>query len=244
VLTVRRAIAMVGLEGVRRSALGLRDWPGPLDSAGAQDLAHAVGQALRAARVAQSLRPAGYDAEVVSLVAMMQNLGRLVVQYHFADEMRQVRRLMQPAPHEADDASAAPAGPGMSEQAAAFAVLGADIEGMGAAVARWWGMDDAVLHMIRRLPTQVPVRHADGDDEVLRTVASAANEAVDALAVPAAQQAGAIERVAQRYARVLEVTARDLLAALQASGAGGIGATADEGEGEGEEDGSGAQAAA
>jgi eukaryotic-like serine/threonine-protein kinase len=240
VLTVRRAIAMVGLEGVRRSALGLRDWPGPLDSAGAQDLAHAVGQALRAARVAQSLRPAGYDAEVVSLVAMMQNLGRLVVQYHFADEMRQVRRLMQPAPHEADDASAAPAGPGMSEQAAAFAVLGADIEGMGAAVARWWGMDDAVLHMIRRLPTQVPVRHADGDDEVLRTVASAANEAVDALAVPAAQQAGAIERVAQRYARVLEVTARDLQAALQASGAGSIGATADEGE----EDGSGAQAAA
>jgi non-specific serine/threonine protein kinase len=235
VLTVRRAIAMVGLEGVRRSALGLRDWPGPLDSAGAQDLAHAVGQALRAARVAQSLRPAGYDAEVVSLVAMMQNLGRLVVQYHFADEMRQVHRLMQPAPPEADDAPAAPAGPGMSEQAAAFAVLGADIEGMGAAVARWWGMDDAVLHMIRRLPTQVPVRHADGDDEVLRTVASAANEAVDALALPAAQQAGAIERVAQRYARVLEVTARDLQAALQASGAGGIGATADDYE----EDGSG-----
>jgi eukaryotic-like serine/threonine-protein kinase len=119
-------------------------------------------------------------------------------------------------------------------------VLGADIEGMGAAVARWWGMDDAVLHMIRRLPTQVPVRHADGDDEVLRTVASAANEAVDALALPAAQQAGAIERVAQRYARVLEVTARDLQAALQASGAGSIGATADEDE----EDGSGTQAAA
>jgi len=229
VLTVRRAIAMVGLDGVRRSALGLRHWPGPLDTAGAQDLEHLVGQALRAARVAQSLRPAGYDGEVVALVALMQNLGRLVVQYHFADEMRQVRRLMQPMPPEADDAadaSDAPTGTGMSEQAAAFAVLGADIEGMGAAVARWWGMDDAVLHMIRRLPTQLPVRHADSDDDVLRTVGSAANEAVDTLALPASQQAGAVERVALRYARALALTPRDVQVALQASAAGGIAAPA------------------
>ena len=219
VLTVRRAIAMVGLDGVRRSALGLRHWPGPLDAAGAHELEQRVDLSLRAARVAQSLRPAGYDAEVVSLVTLMQNLGRLVVQYHFADEMRQVHRLMQAAPAaQADE----PDEPGMSEQAAAFAVLGADIEGMGAAVARWWGMDDAVLHMIRRLPPQLPVRQADSDDDMLRCVASAANEAVDALALPILQQTAAIERVAQRYARTLNVTARDIQAALHAS-AGGTG---------------------
>ena len=34
----------------------------------------------RAGRVAQALRPAGYDAEVVYLVTLLQNLGRLVVQ--------------------------------------------------------------------------------------------------------------------------------------------------------------------
>ena len=206
VLTVRRAIAMVGLDGVRRSALGLRHWPGPLDPA--------IGQALRAARLAQSLRPAGYDAEVVALVALMQNLGRLVVQYHFANEMRQVRRLMQPAQDAAPDAAPEP---GLSEQAAAYAVIGADLEGMGAAVARWWGMDEAVLHMIRRLPTQLPVRQADSDDDVLRCAASAANEAVDALALPIAQQAAAIDRVAQRYARSLDLSAKDLHTALQAS---------------------------
>ncbi len=216
VLTVRRAIAMVGLEGVRRSAFGLRDWPGPLDAAGASELGHAIDRALRVARVAQALRPAGYDAEVVALVALMQNLGRLVVQYHFADEMRQVHRLMQPAASAPDDDHAATE-TGMSEQAAAFAVLGADIEGMGAAVARWWGMNDAVLHMIRRLPPDLPVRHVDSDDDMLRCVASAANEAVDALAQPP----GAIERVAQRYARTLAVTARDIHAALQAGAAMG-----------------------
>jgi non-specific serine/threonine protein kinase len=216
VLTVRRAIAMVGLDGVRRSALALRHWPGPLDREGAQDLDQAIKRAQSAARVAQSLRPAGYDAEVVSVVTVMQNLGRLVVRYHFADDMRQVQRLMQPAPAVAlPTGTAAPDEPGLSEQAAAYAVLGADIEGMGAAVARWWGMDDAVLHMIRRLPTTLPVRQADTDDDVLRTVASAANEAVDALALPAAAQAAAIERVVHRYARTLAFTVRDLQAALQ-----------------------------
>src|SRR4030095_10151393 len=34
VLTMRRAIAMVGLDGVRRAALALRDWPGPLGGGG------------------------------------------------------------------------------------------------------------------------------------------------------------------------------------------------------------------
>ncbi len=218
VLTVRRAIAMIGLEGVRRSALAMRHWPGPLDSAGAAELEVTLAAAQRAARLAQALRPAGYDAEMAALVTLLQNLGRLVLQYHQPEEMRQVRRLMQPAP-------AAEPGqtdqPGMSEQAAGFAVLGADIDSMAQAVARWMGLgsaaDDAMLHLMRRLPLDKPVRNADSDDDVLRALASAANEAIDALALPAARQAVAIERVAKRYARVLDLNARDLTAALHAS---------------------------
>jgi HD-like signal output (HDOD) protein len=214
VLTVRRAIAMLGLDGVRRVALGLRDWPGPLDAAAARDLEHAIGHAARTTRVAQSLRPAGYDAEVVSLVTLLQGLGRLVVQYHYPEEMRQVRRLMQTLPASKEGE---PDEPGLSEQAAGFAVLGGDIEAMGLAVARWWGMDDSVLHMIRRLNPDKAVRSPDNDDDMLRTIGSAAHEAVDALGHAPERQTAAIERVAQRYARVLGVTARDIWAALQAS---------------------------
>jgi eukaryotic-like serine/threonine-protein kinase len=221
VLTVRRAIAMIGLEGVRRSALAMRHWPGPLDATGAAELELTLATAQRAARLAQALRPPGYDAEMAALVTLLQNLGRLVLHYHYPEEMRQVRRLMQPAP------AAAPGEvdqPGMAEQAAGFAVLGADIDSMALAVARWMGLggsaDDAVLLLMRRLPLDKPVRSADSDDAVLRALASAANEAVDALALPTARQAAAIERVAKRYARVLEVDARDLTAALHASAAG------------------------
>ena len=48
VLTVRRAIAMLGLDGVRRAALGLRDWPGPLQQAGAAQLQAVVDRCKRA----------------------------------------------------------------------------------------------------------------------------------------------------------------------------------------------------
>ncbi len=217
VLTVRRAISMVGLDGVRRSALAMRQWPGPLDAGAAEELEHAVLTAQRAARLAQALRPPGYDLEVVALVTLLQNLGRLVLHYHCADDMRQVRRLMAP---QAAGEPGVPDEPGMSEQAAAFAVLGFDIEGMALAVARWMGLggnDDAVLLLMRRLSLDKPVRMPENDDQLLRSLGSAANEAVDALALPAERQTAALEHVAKRYARVLEITPRDLTAALQAS---------------------------
>ena len=221
VLTVRRAIAMLGLDGVRRAALALRDWPGPLQPAGALQLQTLVDRCKRAGRVAMALRPAGYDGEVVYLIALLQSLGRLVVHYHFADEAQQIRRLMQAAPPAREGE---PDEPGMTEEAAAYAVLGTDIEGIGAAVARHWGLDDSVLAMVRRLPLATPVRSVEADDDLLRSVASCANEAVDALAEPAPRVAAAVQRVVQRYGRLLNITLRDLQAALQ--GKAGTAATA------------------
>jgi len=220
VLSVRRALAMVGLDGVRRVALAMRDWPGTLgaaDSPAAADLLRMVDRCKRAGRVAQALRPAGYDAEVVYLVTLMQNLGRLAVQYHFADESQQIRRLMQPAPSQQ---AGAPDEPGMSEEGAAFAVLGADIEAIGATVARQWGFDESVLTMIRRLPLNIAVHGATSDYEQLRTVACCANEAVDAMSLPASRVALALQKVLQRYGRLLNITAKDLQTALQSASSG------------------------
>jgi eukaryotic-like serine/threonine-protein kinase len=220
VLTVRRAIAMLGLEGVRRAALALRPWPGPLDEAGAAELKRQIERCQRAGRTALLLRPPGYDAEVVYLVTLMQNLGRLVVAYHFPDEATQIRRLMLPAPAAKEGE---PEEPGMEEANAAFAVLGADIEAIGAAVARHWGLDESVLALIRRLPQGTPVRNTDSDDDLLRTLASCANEAVDALGQPAPRVAGALHRVVGRYGRTLEFGLRELQLALQGQAVGPVG---------------------
>jgi non-specific serine/threonine protein kinase len=212
VLTVRRAIAMMGLDGVRHAALALREWPGPLDERGAQELQRMIDRVKRSGRIAQALRPAGYDSEVVYLVTLLQNLGWLVVQYHFADEVRQIRRLMQPGP---PLNAGEPVEPGMSEESASFAVLGVDIEAVGIAVARHWGLDDTVIHMLRRLPMTTAVRTIENDDDMLRAVGSCANETLEASALPAAQAPAALARVAQRYARALNITLKDLQLALQ-----------------------------
>jgi eukaryotic-like serine/threonine-protein kinase len=212
VLTMRRAIAMVGLDGVRRAALSLRDWPGPLSGAAAAQLERAIERAQRGARIAQLLRPPGYDAEVIHLVALLQCLGRLVTHYHFPEEAAQIDRLMQPVP---SDEEGEPDEPGMSEESASLAVLGVEIDALGAAVARYWGLDESVLHMIRRFGMRTAVRAIESDDEMLRAAASCANELVDALNLPARQSPAAMQRVAQRYGRALNLSLRDLQMAAQ-----------------------------
>ena len=210
---IRRAIALLGVDGVRNTANALRQWPGPMDEAAAAAMARLINVVRLAGHAAQALRPPGYDAEVVFLVAVMQNLGRLLVQYHFPDEAEQIRQLMQPLPPKEPEA---PPQPGLSEESAAYAVLGVDIESLGAAVARHWGLGDEVQHMIRRLPAGKPVRHPDSDADMLRAAASAANEAVDAMTrLPVPKIAAAIAQVSQRYARVLELSPREVQEALQ-----------------------------
>ncbi len=223
VLTMRRAIAMLGLDAVRRAALAIRPWPGPLDEAAATELAQLIERCKQAGRVAVALRPAGYDEEVVLLVTALQNLGRLIVRYHFADEAQQIARLLLPAPSSREGE---PDEPGMSEESASFAVLGADVEAIGLAVARSWGLHDSLLTMMRRLPVGTPVRGADSDDDTLRALASCANEAVDALGLPAARQLPALQRVVSRYGRQFNISLRDLHGALQGQALGSASPTA------------------
>ncbi|GAA0748799.1 HDOD domain-containing protein [Ideonella azotifigens] len=217
VLMLRRAIAMLGLDGVRQAALGLRRWPGPLDDAAAGQLDTLMRRAHRAARLAVRLVPAGYDGEVVYLISLLQNLGRMVVQYHFPEEAEQIRKLMQN-----DDAPAtAPDAHGMSPEAASFAVLGLDLDELGVAVAQHWGLDDSVLALMRRVPPNAPVRTADSDTDNLRTTASCAGELVDALNQPATRVQAALRQVVQRYARALNLSGREMQDALQLELQGG-----------------------
>ena len=216
VLTLRRIISLIGVNGVRLAANTLRAWPGPLSEPHAEALQATLDRVRLAGHTAQALRPPGYDAQVVYLITVLQNLGRMMLRYHFADEAEQIRQLMAPSP--ADRVAGTPEQPGLSEEAAAFAVLGVDVESLGAAVGHHWGLGDDVMHMARRLPPDAAVRKPDSDAEVLRLVASAANDAVDASSQLAGPRAvAAIGQVAQRYGRALGLGVRDLNDALQAA---------------------------
>ncbi|WP_418320381.1 serine/threonine protein kinase [Piscinibacter sakaiensis] len=219
VITVKRAVAMLGLDGIRRAGNALRIWPGPLNPAAAANLQKLFDQVRLAARVAQALRPAGYDPEVVYLVVMWQNLGRLLLRYHFPDEANQISQLMNSAPAAAGPADDGAADlPGLSESMASLAVLGVDSEAIGAAVAKYWGLGEEVQAMMRRNPLDRPVRNADNDAEVLRNVASAANEIVDAMHGATGPRLGAaMAAIIKRYARPLNIEIDDIKAAVQQS---------------------------
>ena len=208
ILTIRRAITMIGLDGVRQAARVLKPWPGAMAPAHLPEMTALIERVQKAGRIAQRLRPPGYDPELVFVLTLLQNLGRLVVQYHCAEEAVQIHRLMQQAPPtrpgEAED-------PGMSEEGAAFAVLGVDIESVAHALGKQWGLDEPTLLMMRRLPVAAPVHHGERDVELLRMAASCANEVVDVQLLPVPLRAAGLQRVALRYGRGLGLSLKDVL---------------------------------
>ncbi|MDY0747149.1 HDOD domain-containing protein [Paucibacter sp. R3-3] len=211
VLNLQRAIAMLGLNGVQEAARSLKPWPGVLAEQPAIMLRKLMDHLQRAGQIAQALRPAGYDAEVIYLITVMQSLGRLLVTYHFPEDAQQIRQLIQPLEPTPDHPNPAP----MTEQAGAYAVLGCDLDTLGQAVARYWSLGDELQHMIRRQGADAPVRHADSDAETLRLTASLANELADALLQPEPlKRQAAIETATKRYARTLHIGLREVELAI------------------------------
>ncbi len=201
VVTIRRAIAMLGLAGMQRVVQSQRPWPGSLDAASAQALLARVDRAQHAARLAQLLSPRSFDGEIVHIVTLLQELGGLLLQYHFPDLAQQIRALMRPAKSVLPD-EPAPTPP--DEAAAARKALGMELDALALAVVSHWGLDTTMLYLLRPLSSNQPVQ-VTGDDDLLRAVASAACEAVSASALPAQRCSAALDRVAQRYAAVLEL---------------------------------------
>ena len=197
VLTLRRVVALIGVDGVRAAANSLRAWPGPLDDEGARALRQTIDRVRLAGHLAQALRPAGYDGEAVYLVAALQSLGRLLVRYHFADEAEQIHQLTQPMPATADrwrDRRAGAARPGRGGRGLRRPRRrhrGARQRGGAPLGARRRGP----AHDPAPARSTSPVRKPDDDNELLRIVASAANEIVDALGLPAPKVPAALNQV-------------------------------------------------
>lgn len=218
VLTIRRGVALLGLNGVRQAANGLRRWPGPLAEPEALALKRLMDRVRLACHVAQALRPAGYDPEVIYLITLMQNLGRLMVQYHFSEEAEQIQQLtarLDAGPKTATE----PAEPaGLTEAAASFAVLGVGLEEVGAAVAKHWGLGPELQQMIHRIPLDQRVRSIQSDVDALCKTASAANDVVDAISLlPPDRALRALEAIAQRYARALKINLRNIQEAIHSA---------------------------
>lgn len=213
VLTVRRAIALLGVSGVRRAAMSLPSWPVPPEERPAHPLHAALERSAWAVRLAQELRPAQWDAEVVAVVTVLQNLGRLLVTCHLPADAAQIAALTSPLSRRADEAE----DPGMSELGASYAVLGVDMEAVGRALLRHWGLGEEIARWVRRAPMGAVVATPQSDDDFLRLVASCATEAVEAAGLPSHRREAGLSRVLRRYGEPLDLTPAVLLQALSRS---------------------------
>lgn len=210
VLSLQRAIKMLGLAQVSQIAQTMRPWPGVLAPERVLNLRLALARTHKAAELAVPLAPRGYDPEMLRLTALLQNLGRLLLYYHLPDEADQVQRLMK-APEPSEDQ---PHPQGLTERQAAFSVLGCDLDQLAAAALRHWGLGDEAQQLAQRPELDGAIHPPHSDLDALRLTCGLANELVDAMAQQEPRRRHQLEAVTRRYARSLSLTSRDIQLAL------------------------------
>jgi non-specific serine/threonine protein kinase len=223
VTTITRSVVLMGQVGLRSVSGILRPWPGVLAAAESKDpkapppasqvsLEKALRRTCIAGHIARLLAPFSISDEEALVAAISQRLGHLLVRYHFPDEAAQIDRLMQPGPPP-DPAS--PPTPGMGLEAAAGAVLGVDMEELSIAVMRHWGMEERLQQAARALNKSSPVRRPDDGAEMLRAVASLANELTIAVGAEPTRLQALVNHCFTRYGRALGLTFKECQEALE-----------------------------
>lgn len=210
--TVSRAAALVGFAGIRNMALSLVLVEHMQDKGHASLLKEEFLRSLMAGTLASELCKTGRESEEAFIGSMFQNLGRLLTEFYFPDEARQIRSLLSRSAAPGD-----PPRPG-AENATAFQVLGLSFEELGVGVAKSWGLPDSLQRCMRKPGGEPPSRPPDTAPERMRWLAMAANDLTDTLlrASPTAS-ASAVNGTAERYARVLGMSAKHISEATAAA---------------------------
>ena len=211
VSTVSRAVALIGFAGIRNLATSLVLVEHMHDKAHANQLKEEFLRALMAGMLASELGGLARESEEAFIGAMFQNLGRLLTEYYFTEEARQVRGIVA-------GAGAARSGAAPSEDAASTSVLGLSFEALGLGVAKSWGLPDTLQRCMRQPRGEPPTREPQDAGERLRWLTFAANQIADTVLRAEPEHAkGRIAEVAKRYARTLGVPAARIEAATEAA---------------------------
>ncbi len=216
VTTLSRAVLLLGQKGLRQVQGSVRGWPGALSALQSlsadtgkfamQMLEDELHRTCVAGHIARLMAPFSIHDEEASIAAMSQRLGWLLVLYHFPEEAMQIQRLMVSVP--ATEPEGQPT-PGMSLDAASAAVLGINLDDLTAAVMQHWGLHARLVQAARPIGFQRAVRNPTNTDETLRTVASMANELVNATLHEGAKFLAAMQQTHLRYARPLGLGPKD-----------------------------------
>ncbi|MFM2341947.1 MAG: hypothetical protein RLZZ592_1600 [Pseudomonadota bacterium] len=190
VTSVKRAMALLGTDGLRRVAGGQKPWPGTAKPHHATLLAQAMDRAHLAGYLAIEVAPSGADAENASLAAIFQNFGLVLGLYHFPDEIAQIQRLVL---------SSQGTDKPVTQDLAAMSVLGLDLQTLAVAFIRLLGLAEPLRLLVRPLSEEVVVRTPDTVEGWSRLIGTFANGVLKITELPQPQQPAALAELLGRY---------------------------------------------
>jgi HD-like signal output (HDOD) protein len=169
--TISRAVALIGVGGVRNMALSLMLLDHMEDKAHANQLKVEFLRTVMAGTLASELSQHSKEAEAAYLGALFRNLGRLLVNYYLPEDAEQIREMVESAPPES----------GMNEGQAAQKILGVSLEKLGDKVGQLWGLPDGLRACMATPTGPVPTRSMSGRADRTWWLASLANTAADSM---------------------------------------------------------------
>jgi len=200
--TVSRAVALIGVGGVRNMAMSLMLLDHMSDKVHAQQLKVEFLRAVMAGTLASELSHHGREAEEAYLGALFRKLGRLLVSFYLPDDAQQIRELSSPT---AD--GLAP----VDEAQAAIQVLGVSLDKLANKVGHLWGLPEGLLACMALPGEHIPTHSLRGRFDRSCWLASLANDAADAMLQAEPGQLGeALSQLSIRYAQALDLAPDEL----------------------------------
>jgi serine/threonine protein kinase len=204
--TVSRAVIVLGFDTIRNIAITVLLFEHLQDKANAKELKEAFLRANLAGLLAKVschgplLRRQGEEAFIC---ALFHDLGRLLAQYYFPEEVAEIEKLVEFKK--------------LSANAASAQVLGLSFEELGIGIAKNWGFPATLVNSMRRLP-EGDIKRPNTTEEALRVLSGFANEMCDMLAATPAEQRGRLlTKISQRFGASLQMTERQLQANAEKS---------------------------
>lgn len=203
--TISKAVVILGFDTVRNVAMTLILLEFLQNKAQAVELKDEVIASffagILAAELAGGSRPG--DAEEAMICAMFHNLGRLLAIFYFFEESQQVSRLMEDQE--------------ISEDQAAFKVLGISYSQLGAGVAESWNFPSRLVAGMKKLSSG-RVKPPRGELEQLSVTVNMANELCRASAITDVKEKSAeLRKLCARYSSAMPMTEKRLAGALEKS---------------------------
>jgi len=196
--TISRAVMVLGFDVVRNIVITVVLFDHLEDKGNARELKEAFLRASLAGAIAReaSKHMALCGNEESYICALFHNLGQLLAQYYFPDDVTQIRKLMLER--------------NFTEGQAATHVLKISFSDLGIGIAQHWGFPPDILASLRPLH-EGTVRKAVTPEGSLRVVAGFANELRDAIAAnPMENKRKILAGVSRRFAGALPLTEAQL----------------------------------